>query len=92
MKKVFAIATVALGLALMSCSSYRPVAAGSGTVGAKHGESTAATLFGFIPLSTDNTMLKAAQNGGIEHVATVDQKFFTFLGLYTSVTTIVTGD
>ncbi|MBR0099014.1 MAG: hypothetical protein IJP90_04800 [Treponema sp.] len=92
MKKLFAIATVALGLAFMSCSSYRPVSAGAGTVGAKHGEATAAKLFGFIPLSSDNTMLKAAQNGGIEHIATVDQKYFSFLGLYTSVTTIVTGD
>lgn len=92
MKKIFAIATVALGLALASCTSYRPVAAGSGVVGTKHGEATAATLFGFIPLGVDNSMLTAAQHGGIEHVATVDQKMFTFLGLYTSVTTIVTGD
>lgn len=85
-------AALALALAFSSCSSYRPIAAGAGTVGEKRGEATAAKLFGWIPLSSDNTMLKAAQNGGIKHVATVDQKTFTFLGLYSSVTTIVTGD
>ena len=92
MKKIFAIASLALGLAFMSCTSYRPVSAATGTVGVKHGEAKAARLFGFIPLGSNCSMLKAAQNGGIEHIATVDQKYFWFLGIYTSVTTIVTGD
>lgn len=92
MKKIFAITTVVATLALSACSSYRPIAAASGEVGAKRGEATAATLFGFIPLSVNNSMLKAAENGGIKHVGTVDQKYFSFLGIYSSVTTIVTGD
>ncbi len=82
----------ALALAFSSCTSYTPIAAGSGTVGEKRGEATCATLLGWIPLGSDNSMLKAAQNGGIKHIATVDRKTFNFLGLYSSVTTIVTGD
>ncbi|WP_294428807.1 TRL domain-containing protein [uncultured Treponema sp.] len=92
MKKLFTIATAVLALAFISCASYRPVAAGPGKVGSKHGEATSANLLGFIPLGGDNTMLRAAQNGGIEHIATVDQKYFSLLGIYTSVTTIVTGE
>ncbi|WP_191016407.1 TRL domain-containing protein [Treponema zioleckii] len=84
-------AASALALTCASCSSYRPIAAGSGTVGEKRGEASSVNVLGF-QLKSDNTMLKAAQNGGIKHIATVDQQFFTFLGLYTTVTTIVTGD
>lgn len=92
MKKLFGISAIALSLMLSACTTFVPLSAGSGTVGAKRGESVARTLFGFIPLSSDNTMLKAAQDGGIEHIATVDLKYFTFFGLYSSKTTIVTGD
>lgn len=92
MKKVFGAALVALTLAFTACSTFTPIAAGSGTVGAKRGEATAATLLGWLPVSNDNTILKAAQNGGIEHIATVDVKHFNFLWLYSSTTTIVTGD
>ena len=82
------VATSALALAFASCTSYRPVSAGSGSVGAKRGEATASYLFG-LPLGQDNTMLAAANAGGIKHVGTVDQKVFSVLGLYTTVTTIV---
>ncbi len=92
MKKFLAAGVLALSLAFTACTTFRPVSAGSGVVGAKHGEATAVTLFGLLPITNDCSMLKAAKNGGIEHVATVDQKIFTFLGLYSSVTTIVTGD
>ena len=92
MKKLLAAASLALALSLTACTSFTPLAAGSGEVAVKHGEASQATLFGFIPLSTNCTILKAAQNGGIKHIATVDIKHFSFLGLYNSKTTIVIGD
>lgn len=85
-------AVSALALAVSSCTSYTPIAAGAGTVGEKRGEASKVTILGWIPISGDNSMLTAAQHGGIKHVATVDQKVFTLFGLYNSVTTIVTGD
>lgn len=90
-KTVLGIAAT-LALAFSSCTSYTPIAAGAGTVGEKRGEATAVTILGFIPIMSNDSMLKAAQNGGIKHIATVDRKDFKFLGLFHSVTTIVTGD
>lgn len=98
MKKLFGAALVALTLAFTACTTFVPVAAGSGTVGAKRGEATFATVLGCIPIpnndgsAPDNTMLKAAQNGGIKRIATVDVKIYNILWLYTTTTTIVTGD
>ncbi len=92
MKKLLTAGTLALALAFTSCTSFAPLAAGAGEVGVKKGEATAATILGFIPVTKDCTILKAAQNGGITHIATVDVKHFSFLGLYNSSTTIVTGD
>lgn len=92
MKKLFSALPLALALAFTACTSFTPIAAGSGEVAVKRGEATAATIFGFLPISNDCTILKAAQNGGIQHIATADVKNFTFLGLYNSTTTIVTGD
>ena len=91
MKKIFALAAVVLGLTFASCTSYRPIAAASGTVGEKKGESKGTMLFG-IPTEGDCSILTAANRGGIKHIATVDQKYFSFLGLYTEITTIVTGE
>ncbi len=91
-KALIAIGAIsALALTASSCTSYRPVSAGSGTVGEKRGEATASYIL-YFPLGQDNSALAAAQNGGIKHIGTVDQKIFTLLGLYTTVTTIVTGD
>ncbi len=87
-------ALASLTLALTSCTTIIPLTAGSGNVGEKRGEATVAYLFGFIPLqfSDDSGILKAAKDGDITHVATVDVKKFSVLGIYTSKTTIVTGD
>ncbi len=84
-------AVAALTLAFASCTTYRPVAASSGVVGEKKGEASASYIL-YFPLNQNNSMLEAANNGGIKNVATVDQKVFTVLGLYTKVTTIVTGN
>lgn len=87
-------ALASLTLALTSCTTIIPLTAGSGKVGEKKGEAKTAYVLGFIPLQTedDNSILKAAKDGDITHVATVDLKIFTVLGFYTTKTTIVTGD
>lgn len=79
------------GLTMIACTSITPICAGSGNVGERRGEATTVVLFGFLPLGGDNSILKAAKDGGITHIATVDKKVFS-LGFYTSVTTVVTGD
>ncbi len=92
MKKLMLAGAMVCALALSACTSFTPVAASSGTVGAKTGESTATFLFGYLPLKGDNSILAAANNGGIKNVATVDVKTVSYLGLYAKKTTIVTGN
>ena len=92
MKKIFEFSAVLAALALSACTTYRPVSSGDGHVGTKRGEATAGFILSVIPTNGDNSMLAAAQDGGIQKIATVDQKITTYLGFYTKVTTIVTGD
>lgn len=91
MKKMLAIAIAILTLGLSSCTTFTPIAAGSGEVGAKKGSATAVSImalnFG------NNSMLKASKDAGVTHVATVDSKnTVLFGGLVVVKTTIVTGD
>ena len=95
MKKISAVITAVLAaFAITACTSTRPVCATSNPVGSKVGTATAALLFSWIPIpfSQDTGIQKAAKNGNIKLISTVDTKTFTFLGIYTSVTTIVTGE
>lgn len=85
-------AVAALALAFASCTTYRPITASSGVVGAKRGEASTSYILYFPLNNQNNSMLEAANNGGIKNIATVDQKIFTVLGLYSKVTTIVTGN
>lgn len=94
MKKMLAIAIAILTLGLSSCTTFTPIAAGSGEVGAKKGSATAVSIMGNGALNFgNNSMLKASKDAGVTHVATVDSKnTVLFGGLVVVKTTIVTGD
>jgi hypothetical protein len=62
------------------------------TVGSKTGTSTCSAILGLFA-SGDASVKKAALNGGITKIMTVDTNTKAYLGgLYWSVTTIVTGE
>ncbi len=93
MKKMLISAILALTLGLSSCVTYRPISAGSGTIGTKKGTSTAVALFVGLLNFGDNSMLSAALESDIHNVATVDEKKISILGdLIVVRTTIVTGE
>lgn len=99
MKKMLAVAIAILTLGLSSCTTFTPIAAGSGEVGARRGSATAVSIMGLIPNTNavlnfgNNSMLKAAKDAGVTHVATVDSRNTVILGgLVVVKTTIVTGD
>lgn len=92
MKKAILILNLALVGLLSSCAVGVPVVATEGSVGSKVGESSYKTLFGLVISNQgDASIKKAAENGGITKVATVDRKieagFFTV-----TFKTIVTGE
>ena len=92
MKKFLILALCAVLFLAASCSTTLPVNATSNPVGTKVGESTGIYLFNCIPLFGANSGIrKAAKNGNISLISTVDQKS-TFCFLWTSVTTVVTGE
>ena len=97
MKKVLTI-IAATGL-LASCSLTVPVTATNNRIGSKVGIVEATCLFANPAGGTlssglvlgDFTIAKAAQNGGITKIATVDLKTQNFL-LFTKNSLIVTGE
>lgn len=93
MKKLFGLVALTATLLLASCTSVMPLAATSNTLGSKVGEASTTMIFGVIPMSTeaDIGIQKAAQNGGISKISTVDQKVKNYV-LWSEVTTVVTGD
>ena len=92
MKKIIAITLVIALLALVGCSTTLPVNATSNPVGTKVGESTGMYLLNFIPMfGADAGIQKAAKDGNITNISTVDQKATCYF-LWTNVTTVVTGE
>ena len=92
MRKIILASSLALGaLALTSCSYTMPFAGASGKVGAKQAEASYTSFLYAIPAG-DAGIATAARKAGITQVGTVDVKVFTFLGLWTTFTTIITGD
>jgi hypothetical protein len=77
---------------LSSCSITLPVAATSNPVGAKVGSATAPVFLGVFVFDGDASIKSAAKNGGITKISTVDMKQFTILNIYSTYTTIVTGE
>lgn len=93
MKKLFALVAVVAGLAMTSCSSVRPVAATSNSVGSKCGTASEIKILGLFPFSGDHGINKAAKNGGITKISHVDVEDFNVLGyLFTKTTTKVYGE
>ena len=103
MKKLLTsiLAAVALCFAATSCVTVTPgygvLGTGAVTPGVsmkKKGEASARFLFGAIPMgNADYSVSKAAENGGIKKIATVDTKTVVFDGIiFVTKTTIVTGE
>jgi len=90
LKTVFALATV---VAMMSsCSLTFPVNATSNPVGKKVGTAKATGYLGILFFNADASIKKAAKQGGITKISTVDVKYSSILGLVVSYETIVTGE
>ena len=94
MKKFISILVALVVLmSLMSCTTVSPLAATSNPVGEKVGHASTTYLFGFIPLSlkADNGIQKAAKDGDITEISTVDIKKSWYV-LWSNVSTVVTGE
>lgn len=95
MKKGFlALAVLALALFVASCSTTQPVAGATGTVGSKTGEASQKFVF-FMPLKGEGGIMRAAKNGGITRVGTVDIRVdwpASPVIPYMIVTTVVSGE
>lgn len=91
-KKITSMAVVALAaLILTSCSITAPLAVSSNPIGKKVGTAKANIILGFV-FGGDYSVQKAAQNGGITKVSSVDVKYFNVLYVFQSRKTIVTGE
>ncbi len=92
----FSISACAVGMGgpvtgLIYKNSAGPYQATTNNIGSKRGEATAQSILGLIGVG-DASIEKAAKNGGIQKIATVDQKSTNFLGIFATSTTIVTGE
>ena len=78
-------------MGLMITDVRSPIAETSKTPGSKIGEATADTILGLIA-SGDASIKKAAINGGITKIMTVEYKSYNIMGVFARFTTIVTGE
>lgn len=84
--------TVAAMLLLGACTLNRPVCATSNPVGSKVGIFAQKGILFFPPVSnTDAAILKAAANGGITKISTIDHNITYFL-FFNESRTIVSGE
>lgn len=92
MKKIFkTLSIVAVAVAITSCSYTYPGMATANPVGTKVGEASKKVFLGIMIGTTDLSLEKAAKNGGITKIATVDYKITG--GLFSKTyTTIVSGE
>lgn len=93
-KGFFALVVLALTLFIASCSTTQPVAGATGTVGSKTGEASQKFVF-FMPLKGEGGIMRAAKNGGITRVGTVDIRVdwpASPVIPYMIVTTVVSGE
>lgn len=88
MKKIILLSFVLTSL--VSCSSSLPISATSNVVGNDKGEACERNLLFIIPLSIDRGVHRAAKNGKLETISTVDSESFYSL-FYNSTCTIVHG-
>ena len=90
MKKLFLI--FAAALLLTSCAITLPVNATSNEVGSKVGMSTATGYLNVLWFDQDASIQKAAKQGGITKISTVDLKQTNMLGIIQTYECIVTGN
>lgn len=103
MKKLFKAMAVVAVISLTSCTTFSPTAAGlfsdvtqgvtatSNSVGTKVGKSSASNVLGIVATG-DASINEAAKQGGIKKISHVDQRTFSVLGLFTTITTFVYGE
>jgi uncharacterized protein YdbL (DUF1318 family) len=89
--KILAVVIIS-GMAMSGCALTLPVTATSNTVGMKVGSSKATGYLGVLFFGQDASVQKAAKNGGITKISTVDIKHTSILGLVVTYETIVTGE
>jgi hypothetical protein len=84
---------VSIGTLLLAsgCSITMPVCATSNPVGSKVGKAKANIVLG-LSFNADASIQRAAQNGNITKISTVDIKNVNVLGIYRSHKCIVTGE
>ncbi|MCS6990000.1 MAG: TRL-like family protein [Chloroherpetonaceae bacterium] len=94
MKKNLALFASALfvALTLSACSITTPVAVSSNPVGPKVGKASGTVYLGILAFGVDVSIQKAAKNGGITKISTVDIQHDSILGLVDTYTVIVTGE
>ena len=90
MKKIFLI--FAAALLLTSCAITLPVNATSNEVGSKVGMSKATGYLNVLWFDQDASIQKAAKQGGITKISTVDLKQTNMLGIIQTYECIVTGN
>ena len=90
MKKIFLI--FAAALLLTSCAITLPVNATSNEVGSKVGMSKATGYLNVLWFDQDASIQKAAKQGGITKISTVDLKQTNMLGVIQTYECIVTGN
>ncbi|MEA1873874.1 MAG: TRL-like family protein [Bacteroidota bacterium] len=93
MKKIKAIALTVIAAALFAaCSVVLPVNATSNPMGSKVGTASATGYFYVLFFNQDASIQKAAKNGGITKISTVDMRRNDVLGIIVTYETIVTGE
>jgi len=94
MIKKIKMLVVALSAAAIvsSCSVILPVGATSNPVGSKVGTSKATGFFGIFWFNQDASIRKAAKNGGISKISTVDIKQGNVLNIINTYECIITGE
>lgn len=90
MKKLLLLMTISF--LITSCAVTLPVNATSNEVGSKVGMSKATGYLNFIWLGQDASIQKAAKQGGITKISTVDLKQTNLLGIIQTYECIVTGN
>ena len=92
-KTIFFSLLSALALSMSSCTVTTPVTATSNAVGSKVGIAKSTGVLIFFPDGGDLSIRKAAKNGGISRISTVDfKKSLVFFNFVISYETIVTGE
>lgn len=89
--KIFSLLIVAVSV-MSGCALTMPVNATSNPVGKKVGVAKATGYLGVLFFNQDASIKKAAENGGITRISTVDVKTSNILFLVVTYETTVTGE